>query len=129
MRLERDSWEDGRAGHLADAAPTVADLEAAVRALDQRRHTEVVVTGHDGQWLAIAGGAGSYTVHLGADEHDDAIVVRAADALPGEVPLVVAGRVRRVPRREVVDLDTALRALRAFAADGHPDAGLHWESG
>ncbi|MEV0718919.1 Imm1 family immunity protein [Asanoa sp. NPDC050611] len=129
VRLERDRWADGRADHLCEAAPTPADLEAAVLALDQQRHTEVVVTGHDGQWLAIAGGAGHYTVHLGSDEHDDVIVVRTPDAAPGRVPLVAAGRLRQVPRHEVVDLDTALRAVRAFAEDGRPDPTLRWASG
>ncbi|GIF72557.1 Imm1 family immunity protein [Asanoa siamensis] len=128
VRLECDRWHDGCADHLLAESPTVRDLVAAVRALDQRRHTEIVVTGHDGQYLAVEGGAGRYLVHLGSDEHDDVIVVRATDAEPGEVAIVAAGRIRRVPRRDVVDLATALRAVRTFAVDGSADPGLHWES-
>jgi hypothetical protein len=128
VRLERDRWADGRADHLVDESPSLGDLETAVRALNQRQHTELVVTGHDGQYLSVEGGAGRYLVHLGSDEHDDVIVVCVAGALGGDVSIVAAGRVRRVPRRDVVDLDTALRAVRAFAADGSPDPALRWES-
>ena len=42
--------------------------------------------------------------------------------------IVAAGKARRVTRRDVVDLDTALRAVRTFAADGTPDPSLRWES-
>ncbi|MDG4826223.1 Imm1 family immunity protein [Asanoa sp. WMMD1127] len=129
MRLERDRWRGGEAERFHDDEPGPAAVEAAVRALDQRQHTEVVVTGHDGQYLAIEGGAGRYTVHLGSDEHDDVIVVCAPDAPVGDALLVAAGRVRRVPRRRIVDLDTVLCALRTFLADGHPDGTLCWESG
>ncbi|MEV4539629.1 Imm1 family immunity protein [Asanoa sp. NPDC049518] len=129
MRLERDRWADGRAERLSGMDPTADEIEAAVHALDQRRHTEVVLTGHDGQYLAVEGGAGRYLVHLGSDEHDDVIALRTPAAEPGEVEVVAAGRVRRVDRRSVVDLDTALRAVRAFAIDGRPDSTLFWGSG
>ncbi|GIF63078.1 hypothetical protein Ais01nite_11130 [Asanoa ishikariensis] len=129
MRLELDRWADGRASSLNRTDPTADEIEAAVRALDQRRHTELVLTGHDGQYLAVEGGAGHYLVHLGSDEHDDIIALRTPAAERGEVEVVAAGRVRRVDRRSVVDLDTALRAVRAFAIDGRPDSTLYWGSG
>ncbi|SNS59609.1 Immunity protein Imm1 [Asanoa hainanensis] len=129
MRLERDRWADGRGSRLSRTDPTADQIEAAVRALDQRCHTEVVLTGHDGQYLAVEGGAGEYLVHLGSDEHDDVIALRTPSAPPGEVDVVAAGQVRRVDRRAVVDLATALRAVRAFAVDGRPDSTLYWGSG
>jgi hypothetical protein len=126
VRLERDHWEDGRPSRLTVDTPTPSDVAAAVRALDQRHHTEIVVTGHDGQYLAVSGGAGRYVVHLGSDEHDDAIVVLAADAPSGQEPMVMGGRTRVVPRSRVVDLESALRAVRSFVADGRPDPSLRW---
>jgi len=129
VRLERDRWQDGRAERRRHDDPTPDEIEAAVRALDQETRTEVVLTGHDGQYLAVEGGAGRYLVQLGSDEHDDRIVVRSVGAEPGDEVVVAAGQPRRVARRDVVDLDTALRAVRAFAKAGRPDPTLTWALG
>ncbi|MEV4623892.1 Imm1 family immunity protein [Asanoa sp. NPDC049573] len=129
VRLERDRWRAGRVERLDHADPTPAEIEAAVRALDQHTRTEVVLTGHDDQYLAVEGGNGRYLVQLGSDVDDDRIVLRSVDAEPGDEVVVAAGQPRRVARRDVVDLDTALRAVHAFAADGRPDPALTWASG
>jgi hypothetical protein len=60
---------------------------------------------------------------------DDRIVLRSVDAAPGDEVVVAGGQPRRVARREIVDLDSALRAVRSFAKDGRPDPTLHWASG
>lgn len=129
VRLERDRWQDGRAERRWHDDPTPDQIEAAVRALDQRTRTEVVLTGHDDQYLAVEGGNGRYLVQLGSDVDDDRIVVRSVGAEPGDEVVVAAGQPRRVARRDVVDLDTALRAVRSFAQNGRPDPTLHWASG
>jgi len=128
VRLERDRWQAGEPDRIVVDDPEPGELDAALRALDQRVHTELLLAGHDGQYLVVEGGAGRYFVLLGSDEHDDAIVAQSPGAA-GDEEITVAGRTRRLPRRCLVDLAAARDALRSFATDGRPASALDWAPG
>ena len=106
------------------AAPSLDDVAEALASLDQTRHTELTVIDGSGSYIAVGGGGGRYHVYLGANDHDDRIVLQNPGAADGdEIDLVVYGRTGRYGARDVVDLDAAADAVRELLRSGrpHPD--------
>ena len=116
--------------------PTWQQVESAIRALDAADYNDIMmipVVANEGTWLAVGGGAGRYVV-TGSIEHNRfPTVVRE----PGiglkrheeeNEMVMVGGQEGDYPRRWIVDLETAMRAARAFHLTGEFGGGrILWE--
>ena len=134
LRLEYDVREPGPTQSVVIASPAVEDVVAALRSLDQRRHTELTVEDTAGAYIAVGGGLGAYHVYIGALDHDDRVVLQrsvsaADDQREAPIELVMDGRSARYEAREVVDQETALTAVRGFMETSRPHPDLPWRTG
>ncbi len=138
--VDFDEWADTgvvRLGYLHREVehPDWNQIEAVIRALDGRTHTEVALrvdnerpaeTAH----MMIGGGnEGHYVAYTTYDgEHYLDLLPLIPDASAADVPMVVGGEPDEYPARMVVDLATVLEAARAFAIHGELAPGLNWEA-
>ncbi|MDG4825381.1 Imm1 family immunity protein [Asanoa sp. WMMD1127] len=124
--------EPGPTQSVVIASPAIEDVVAALRALDQRRHTELTVEDTAGAYIAVGGGLGVFHVYVGALDHEDRVVLqrpRAGGEGSAPVELMVDGRSRSFAPEDVVDEETALAAVREFMAAGRPHPDLEWRTG
>jgi hypothetical protein len=110
--------------------PTLDQVEAAVRRLDNQRFNDLYLEPSGDEpdtWLCIGGGAGRYLLSGAlANQRFPTLVdpTRAAD--PAET-LVVGGQEGTYPANRVHNLGAALEAVRAFWRSGRfEDPGLLW---
>ena len=129
FRLEIDVRDGDRVELSIVAAPSLDDVAEALESLDQTRHTELTVIDGSGSYIAVGGGRGRYHVYMGANDHDDRIVLQNPAAADGDaVDLVVYGRTGRYAARDVVGLDAAATAVREFLRSGRPHPDHTWRS-
>ena len=127
--LEFDVREAGGGRSVAIAFPTIDHVMAALRDLDQERHTEVTVGDDTGAYVTVGGGCGFYHVYMGADDHDDRVVLqRPVSTGSGSEPadVVMDGRLQRFAARDIVDLDSAVEVVAEFIRTGRPSLDLPW---
>jgi hypothetical protein len=125
--LSTDLWGGPTDGEDDDvSAPSWKQIEAAIRALDGKRRT-MVILGADGEsHLAIGGGSSDrYVVYMTFDNMRffNLLSRNRADKT---VTLFVGGQDSLFPDNTVVDLALALRAAKTFAETGHPDPSCKW---
>ena len=104
--LERPQWEV---------------VDEAIRALDNASRNDIYLTPSRADpetYLAIGGGAGRYIVTGSVKNKEFPTVIDPAKGTEPVEIIVVGGQSGRYPANWVLDLDTALRAARAFYATG-----------
>lgn len=123
--LSRDLWRGNRNHEEVTEAPPWAAIESAIRALDQKERTLVMLYESDEKYMAVGGGAGSYVVFVTIDGRS--FVKLIEDSAPtGRAAVVVGGQRGEYPRNESVPLEAALRAARTFADLGSIEPSLIW---
>ncbi len=131
MLLRVDNWTAGKPDHRDISGPTWEAIEQAIRALDQRQRTQLVLDRQDGSHMLIGGGTGRYNVCVTkARDEDEQYFTLADNNAPsdGHENLVTGGQLGRFPARAVVGLEDALKAAKAFFQDGSLTAELAWFS-
>ena len=104
-------------------------VDVAIRALDNASRNDIYLTPSKADpetYLAIGGGAGRYIV-TGSIKNEEfpTVIDPVKGAEPVEV-LVVGGQAGHYPGNWVLDLDTALRAARAFHSTGRFEGEVTW---
>lgn len=107
------------------AHPSLGDVELAVRALDGRHRTLVVLGTHGAAHMAIGGGPHRFIVTATRDG-DRYAVALDPPAPEGTVRLPMEGDGDEFAMRETVELPAALWAARTFTFDGRLDRRLIW---
>jgi hypothetical protein len=124
--LSADSYPDP--DELEIHEPTWPQIEAAIRALDNSRHTLVMLAHDLDHWMGLGAGGdgGRYFVTTHEGEGVDYIAI-TPDAPSKVLVLVVGGQDTGYTMRETVDLEAALLAAATYAVDGTRDPALTWE--
>jgi hypothetical protein len=122
------TWNDGARTDTAVDTPSWADVEAAVRALNNRNLSDIhlELAGPPEAFLSVGGGAGRYIVSGSVDGRVFPVLIDASLPEDPRVDLVVGGQLGDYPRCCAVDLDHALRAVRSVAETGEFQQGLGW---
>jgi hypothetical protein len=125
--LMTDAWEGVHANNQSLSGATWTEVEDALRALDGRKHTQVVVRLEDGSSAIVGGGDGRYNVCL--ETADDRYLTLRNDDAPEDAveELIAGGQKGDYPARIVVGLEPAVQAVRTFYESGEADAGLDWD--
>lgn len=63
-RLECDEWDEGRDIGRAIEGPTLDDVQAAIKALDQERHTLLRLVLRNGAYMVVGGGRENVIVYV-----------------------------------------------------------------
>lgn len=130
MQLTTDDRDDRRRSNLTTITNVVwPDVEAAIRRLNGKSHTEVVLSADaDGPYLSIGGGPARYFVFIWtADERNLILTDPRRDE--GRERLVVGGQAVVFPSRQAVSLEDALAAAQTYFHTQSPDRRLAWIEG
>lgn len=131
MLLRTDNWSAGKPNHRDIQDPTWETVEQAIRALDQRQHTQLVLDRQDGSHMLIGGGIGRYNVCvMKSRDNDEEYLTLVDNEAPsnGLENLVTGGQLGKFPARTVVGLDYVVKAAKAFFRDGSLTSELDWIS-
>ncbi len=125
--LAVDRWNGTKNEETEIVAPTVHEIEQAIRDLDASVRTLVTVGAGGDVHMAIGGGAGRYLVYATYDNQTFHSLVDLSAGSRGSQLLFVGGQEGDYPGHQVVGMELAIRAARAFAEAGMLDPELHWE--
>jgi hypothetical protein len=110
-------------------APSLEEVEAAIKRLDGKRHTIVTIDGTDRAHMAVGGGGdGQYIVYASFD-NERFFTLKSAERSDSKVLLLVGGQDGDYPKSIVVGLPLALAAAKTFAETGQIDPKLLWQEG
>lgn len=126
MRLVAEHRQGVRNVPLKIDDPSWSDVDAAIRALDQRTSSEVMLEAEEPAYLVVSGGAGKYIV-LATTPDLENFALKNPTAGSGEEQVVAGGQRGSYPRRMVVPLELALAAARSYLAGEYLDPALLWE--
>lgn len=123
-------WHGQRAERNDVADPDWAQIEAAIRALDEGARNDLYLqpaAGTETPWLCVGGGGGRYVVSVTTDGGGSHGLLRTDEDDGTTATLVVGGQLSEFTSNRIIDLDTALKAARAFYASGTFDgSGMTW---
>jgi hypothetical protein len=128
-RLESPEWSHGTISRNAVAWPSWAQVEAAIRTLDQAMRQEVYLhpLGSDLEtWLCVAGGNGAYIVTGSLANETFPTYVDASQTADPSVSLLVGGQKGEYPANWVVGLEHAVALAKAFFDAGGFECGVNW---
>jgi hypothetical protein len=119
--MDADFWEHDRDNGTEISAPTLSQVEAAVRQLDGRSRTIVSLLGPGEAHLAIGGGSeDKYVAYFSPEDMSFRNAATKHDK-NSEVILFIGGQDGYYPDHTVIDLDRALKVARTFALTGELD--------
>ncbi|MBP2656283.1 MAG: hypothetical protein H6Q73_3852 [Firmicutes bacterium] len=124
-----DKWEKKTDKGQDVDNPTWRQIESAIRALDGKVRTQVVIGDGDEGSMCIGGGNdGLYNVFVTIDDNESFYtLIDAAKSKAGTVQLATGGQVEVFAEYTCIELAKVLRAAKAFAEKGKMDAALEWE--
>jgi hypothetical protein len=125
--LSTDLW--GGPTDVGDAdvsAPSWNQIETAIRALDGKRRTMVILGGDGESHLAIGGGSSNCFVVYMTFDNMHFFNLLSRDRADKTATLFVGGQHSQFPDNTVVDIALALRAAKTFAETGQPDPSCMW---
>ena len=109
--------------------PTWAEVEAAIRALDNERRNDIYLTpdpGDDETYLCIGGGNGRYVLTGAVANEVFPTFVDPSSAAEPDVELVAGGQSGLFPANWVHDLETTIQAARTFFDAGRFPGTAGW---
>jgi hypothetical protein len=123
MELTTDNWIDRKANLRTVTNPSWFDVETAIKYLDAKHKTEVLLES-DAQ-ISVGGGAGQYFVYIFiADERN--LILTDLSKPDGFVHLIVGGLTGTYPLRNIVDIDLAMRTTKVFYETEQAVSDLTW---
>lgn len=110
--------------------PTWDQVEDAIRALDERTHNDLYLhpdASNLETYLAVGGGSGRYLVTGSINNERFPTAVNGVESNAARELLVVGGQTGDYPGNWILDLDSALRAVRSFFETGEfGGVGVPW---
>lgn len=127
-RLTICDWNDRRSIDTVIENPCWTDIEAAIRALNNRNLNDIYLHLDDSPetWLAVGGGDGQYLVTGSINAESFPTLIDASKSEEPRIYLMVGGQLCDYPCSYVVDLDRALQATRSVVETGTFDEEIGW---
>jgi hypothetical protein len=126
--IEWDTWDGSLCRVDARIRPDLADVEAAIRRLDQHRHSICTLRLVNGRHLVVGGGSGRYIVYV---DNRDETFEEARRRDPGDagpnLSLTIGGQEGDYPAEAVLDLERTWTVARRLLVDGLLDDGVAWQ--
>ena len=122
-------WSDVSRSDELVSNPAWADIDAAIRRLDNRTWNDIYLRPIDAAaetYLVVGGGAGRYVVSGSEAGERFPTLPNPSGSETELVPVCVGGQLGEYPSRYVVDLNAALAAARSFYDAGGFDCGISW---
>jgi hypothetical protein len=119
-------WNGPRMERTDVPNPTWDQVEDAIRDLDERTHNDLYLHPDASDletYLAVGGGSGRYLVTGSINNERFPTAAKSVEHDAPRELLVVGGQTGDYPRNWILDLDSALRAARAFFETGEFGAG------
>lgn len=128
VRLERDEWDMGRDVGRAIEAPTLDDVQAAIKALDQERHTLLRLVLRDGAYMVVGGGREDFIVYVVVSDQRAVNLNTECFTFWSDPPVMVVagGQAGDYETRYVVTLDEVFDAALGFAVVGGLNSRYSW---
>jgi hypothetical protein len=125
-KLVADAWHGiyDTGGEVEN--PSLGDVEYAIERLDGRTHTLVMLGTSSEAHMAVGGGAEQHVVYVTHDNRSfwSLMSPRAPEQL---IRLNVGGQEGEFPATKVVTRELAMKAARAFFANGEREPSLTWK--
>lgn len=125
VHIQIQRWEGNKAKSSLINAAQKTDIVKAIKALDNKITTEVLVEHSNGSYLQLGGGAGRYHVIYG-NEQDDFFTLSDVTRIDGKEELVTGGQLGVFDARFIVSQQQAVRAAETFYELGQRDSQLVW---
>jgi immunity protein Imm1 of predicted polymorphic toxin system len=119
-------WRGNRAEKRENRHPSRAEVENAIRQLDQSTRTEVSLRHHDGGELTIGGGARRYYVSAILEPERVHVLTNPTAAGRKDELIVLGGQPSRLPASYVVGRKAAVQAASTFMERGLLDETQPW---
>ena len=127
-KIISDDWSGTRSNNLESPGRTVEEAIEAVKRLNGRNHTQVVLKGDDRVLIVGGGNEGRYNVVLAIGEDEEFRTLLNPESISSQdVIIVTGGQAGAFPQNQCVALDTAIAAVSEFFDSGEPSPALAWQ--
>jgi Immunity protein Imm1 len=127
LSVDKRVGRTNQGARLAD--PGWDAIENAIRQLDGKSRTSVMIGRDDDTTMSIGGGPSLFTSVILIENSRGPYYLIDPNAPNAEVMLVVGGQKIGLPKNLTVDLATTLHAAKTFSETGELDATAHWQDG
>lgn len=121
-----EDWIGNQNRGCVEQADSWQEIESAIRELDGHQKTLVTLETDRETHMAVGGGKGKYVVYLTFDNESFHYLVDPAKSDIEEF-VIVGGQEGVYPAKSCVDLNTTLKAAKAFAVLGTMEESVIWE--
>ncbi len=121
-----ENWIGNQNKGSVEQAHSWQEIESAIRELDGHQKTLVTLETDSETHMAVGGGLGKYIVYLTFDNENFHYLVDPSKSDIDEFA-IVGGQEGVYPAKSCVDLNTTLKAAKAFAELGTMEESVNWE--
>lgn len=121
-----EDWIGNQNKGYVEQAHSWQEIESAIRDLDGHHKTLVTLETDSETHMAVGGGLGKYVVYLTFDNESFHYLIDPYKSDLEEF-VVVGGQEGVYPAKSCVDLNTTLKAAKAFAEFGAMEESVIWE--
>ena len=126
-RMILDRWVDLFCYEDEVVAPTIVEVENALRNLNAKTRTMISLHGGQDAYLTVGGGGGEYVVYKSANDERIWNLMCDSGNRSEVVLLNIGGQEGEFSANQVIDEDRMLQAARTFFWHGSIDPALCWE--
>lgn len=113
------------------AKSTWSDVENAVRSLNGREYNDIYLTPdkiNQQTYLSVGGGDGKYLVSGSINNEIFPTYVNPDVSGAKEIQIIVGGQSGDYPENYIVDINTALKAVKSFYESGNFENDIPWKN-
>ena len=121
-----EDWMGNQNRSCVEQAHSWQGIESAIRELDGHHKTLVTLETGSETHMAVGGGQGKYVVYLTFDNESFHYLLDPSKS-DIEESMIVGGQEGVYPAKSCVDLNTTLKAAKAFAELGAMEESVLWE--
>lgn len=123
--LQTDKWDGVYNRSDTYKNPTWEEIETAIKALDQKKRTQIVIQREDSSNISVGGGNGRYYVCITTSD-ERFLILKQEKKGKGKKQLVVGGQVGNYPTETIVTITLVLKAVETFHKTGKIEKTLNW---
>ncbi|MDJ0619739.1 MAG: Imm1 family immunity protein [Calothrix sp. MO_192.B10] len=122
-----ENWIENQNKGCVKQAHSWQEIESAIRELDGHHKTLVTLETDGETHMAVSGGQEKYVVYVTFDNESFYSLIDPSKS-DIEVSLIAGGQEGIYPAKSCVDLNTTLKAAKAFAEFGTMEESVIWET-